>query len=64
MKQTAILIFVFIATSCTITTNNNTYYSLGIDSDQACILKNYYLENNKTIPQSLKKVLDENNVEC
>ena len=70
MKYTAVLIFGFIATSCSFTTetNTNNYYSLGIDPDhdpdQACILKDYYLENNKTIPESVKKTLDENNIEC
>ena len=66
MKHTAILVFGFIATSCSFTTetNTNNYYSLGIDPDQACILKDYYLENNKPIPESVKKVLDEKNVEC
>ena len=66
MKHTAALIFGFITTSCSLTTetNTNNYYSLGIDPDQACILKDYYLENNKTIPESVKKTLDENNIEC
>ena len=61
----AILIFTFIVISCSVTTEtNNSYYSLGIDPEQACILKDYYLENNKTIPESVKKTLDENNIEC
>ena len=66
MKYTAILVFGFIATSCSFTTETetNNYYSLGIDPDQACILKDYYLENNKRIPESVKKTLDENNIEC
>ena len=66
MKHSALLIFGFITTSCSFTTetNTNNYYSLGIDPDQACILKDYYLENNKTIPESVKKILDENNIEC
>ena len=66
MKYTAVLIFGFIATSCSFTTETetNNYYSLGIDPDQACILKDYYLENNKRIPESVKKTLDENNIEC
>ena len=65
MKHIAILIFAFITTSCQVTTEtNNNYYSLEIDSEQACILKDYYLENNKPIPESVKKVLDEKNVEC
>ena len=65
MKQIAILMITFIVISCSVTTEtNNSYYSLGIDPEQACILKNYYLENNKTIPESVKKALDENNVEC
>ena len=66
MKYTAILVLGFIATSCSFTTETetNNYYSLGIDPDQACILKDYYLENNKTIPESVKKTLDENNIEC
>ena len=66
MKYTAVVIVGFIATSCSVTTetNTNNSYSLGIDPDQACILKDYYLENNKTIPESGKKTLDENNIEC
>ena len=65
MKHIAILIFAFITTSCQVTTEtNNNYYSLEIDSEQACILKDYYLENNKPIPESVKKVLDKKNVEC
>ena len=48
MKHIAILIFAFITTSCQVTTEtNNNYYSLEIDSEQACILKDYYLENNE-----------------
>ena len=64
MKYLMTLILGFLITSCSVTTNNNTYYSLEIDSDQACILKGHYLENNKEIPESVKNVLEQNNIEC
>ena len=66
MKYITILIFAFMATSCQFkgATTTNNYYFLEIDTEQACILKDYYLENNKPIPESVKKVLDEKDIEC
>ena len=54
MKYTEVLIFGFIATACAVTTetNTNNYNSMGIDKDQTCRLKDYQLENNKTIQKS------------
>jgi len=64
MKYIAVLILGFLITSCSITTNNNNYYSLGIDPEQACILKDHYLKNNKEIPESVESALEESNADC
>ena len=42
----------------------NNYYENNITFEQACILKDHYIERDESIPLSVQSVLDDSNAVC
>ena len=68
MNKLAILfITCVLATSCVNfdrASNTTNYYEYNMTFEQACILKNYYQEQNKDIPSSVQAVIAEGEMDC
>ena len=65
MKNLAsILMICCFFSSCVVVKNNEMTFQTEITPEQACILKNHYITNNEEVPDFVKTLLDNSDVDC
>lgn len=60
----AILMIGLFITSCVVVKNNEMIVQTEITPEQACILKNHYLTNDEKVPDAVKNLLHNSDVDC
>ena len=63
-KLVPILMIGFFISSCVVVKNNEMTFQTEMTPEQACILENHYTTNNEEVPDSVKTLLDNGDVDC